>query len=115
MKHILIAFSVFFLLGCVSTREPLQDKQFSVDPVVQKWIKLHKNSKTEKIAVIVKTSRPIEKYKFLHANTENYYTGTVSANQLKRLFLDPYVIRISAGKQKMLVPAKPQAPGQPQK
>lgn len=114
-KIIFLGISVMIMLGCVSTRKPLRDTQFSVDPVVQKWIKLHKNSKTEKIAVIVKTSRPLEKYKFLQPTAENYYTGTVNASQLKRLFLDPYIIRISAGKQKLYVPAKPQAPGQPVK
>ena len=108
-----IGFSLIFIFGCVSTNTTRTDSQSSVDPLVQKWLKLHKNNQDEHLSVIVKTTKPLVKYPFLHASGGNFYTGNLNASQIKRLLLDPYIIRISAGKQKLYAPAKPQAPVQP--
>lgn len=108
-----IGFSLIFIFGCVSTNKPRTDSQSSVDPLVQKWLKLHENNQDEHLSVIIKTSKPVVKYPFLHESAGNYYTGNLNASQIKRLLLDPCIIRISAGEQKLYAPAKPQAPAQP--
>jgi len=115
MKQLLVCFTLILFVSCVSTRTRQADEQLSVDPLVIKWIKVHKNKPDDQIAIMVKSSRLLTKYPFLHQTGENSYTANVNISQLKRLLLDPYIKRISAGKQKLYNAPRPMAPAEPKK
>jgi len=117
MRKIILSLGILALaIGCVSTRGGKSTTRLIIGPRAGKWLQTHQIDQKDRLAIVVKSTRPLNKYEFLKLQAENLYSGYATYKQIKRLTLDPYVVRISTAKQKTQVPtAKPQVPVEPVK
>lgn len=102
MRNFLIfSFLILNLSACVSTRSAAQEPQPLVDVKVKQWIKTHKVTSAEKLAIIVKSHRALKGYSFLKLVKNNFYGGHATYAQLQKLIKDTDVSRVYAGKQQL--------------
>lgn len=102
MKNIFIlCFLLISLMACVSTRTVAEETQPLVDVSVKQWMNTHKVASAEKLAIIVKSNKALEGYKFLKLVKTNFYGGHATYVQLQILIKDPNVLRVYAGTQKL--------------
>lgn len=102
LKYLILSTLFFFLFACSSKKVATTQQtkpQLSVD--VQNWMNTVKKQDTGKLAIMVKTKKPLDEYKFLKKISENFYSGNVTSDQLHDLINDSRVLRIDSGKQKL--------------
>ena len=75
-----------------------------LDPQVQNWINEVKTSSAEQLGVLVTAQEPLDDVSFLRKIKNHYYTGRLTADQIKQLLNDPRVKKISTGMSQMHEP-----------
>lgn len=99
-------FLIFSLLlislsSCISTRSAEKNTQPLVDVSVKQWMNAHKIGSTDKLAIIVKSSKALEGYRYLKLVKDNFYGGHATLVQIQILIKDPNVIRVASGRQQL--------------